>query len=66
MGKNDVPSICFVPVCLIYIGVTLGSQIYMDILYKQAPISLNMKVNSQESQTDQVITDWDTMPLISL
>ena len=68
MSDNDKPfSYCFAPLLLVYAIVTIVSFITMGVLYSQAPVELGVKESSgQPKSTYQLVSDWDTVPLISV
>ena len=55
--------------CLIlgFLVVTLTSQIYMSVLYNQAPVSLIIGDGQlEQSKTNELVSDWNVVPFTSL
>ena len=55
--------------CLIlgFLVATLTSQIYMSVLYNQAPVSLVIGDGQlEQSKTNELVSDWNVVPFTSL
>jgi hypothetical protein len=50
-----------------FLAVTLTSQIYMSVLYNQAPASLVIGNGQlEQSKTNELVSDWNVIPFTSL
>ena len=50
-----------------FVAITLTSQIYMAVLYNQAPASLVIGDGQlEQNTTNELVSDWNVVPFISL